>query len=355
MTPKVLIVGQGLSGTFLSWFLYKNGVDFVVIDDNQFNSSSKVAAGLINPVTGRRLVTVWMDDVLLPFAETAYTEIGEFMSVNVIEKKTIIDFFPNPFMREGFLKRIQAGTKYIGLTDDPAFMSEYFNYEFGSGTIEPAYLVHINELITNWRLFLQKENKIAETIFDHSLLGVENKRISYGEIEAEKIVFCDGKWGAQNPWFAPLPFALHKGESLLVEIESLPPDYIYKKSAAIVPQTVPGQFWVGSNYIWDYTDENPTQAFYDTTVANLQKWLKLPFKVLDHRSAIRPATVERRPFAGFHPVHSNIGILNGLGTKGCSLAPYFANQLVKNILSGTPILQEADVARFKNVLTRSVQ
>ena len=73
----------------------------------------------------------------------------------------------------------------------------------------------------------------------------------------------------------------------------------------------------------------------------------MPYLTLEHFASIRPATLERRPFVGFHPVHSRIGILNGMGTKGCSLAPYFARQLVEKIKGIGGIHPLADIGRFE--------
>jgi glycine/D-amino acid oxidase-like deaminating enzyme len=81
--------------------------------------------------------------------------------------------------------------------------------------------------------------------------------------------------------------------------------------------------------------------------------VKPPFRVLEHVASVRPATLERRPFVGFHPLHPAVGILNGMGTKGCSLAPFFARQLVRYIVDGTAILPEADVRRFSKILSRT--
>jgi glycine/D-amino acid oxidase-like deaminating enzyme len=47
-----------------------------------------------------------------------------------------------------------------------------------------------------------------------------------------------------------------------------------------------------------------------------------------------------------------VGILNGMGTKGCSLAPYFAHQLVEFITKGNPIRPDADIRRFSGILSR---
>ena len=74
MQIDILIVGQGICGTMLSWFLNKAGKSFLVIDDNNANTPSKVAAGIINPVTGRRFVYSWMIDIVMPFAAETYNE-----------------------------------------------------------------------------------------------------------------------------------------------------------------------------------------------------------------------------------------------------------------------------------------
>src|SRR5438046_7032667 len=49
-----LIIGQGLSGTWLSWFLARENRSFLIIDKNEPITPSKVSSGVINPVTGRR-------------------------------------------------------------------------------------------------------------------------------------------------------------------------------------------------------------------------------------------------------------------------------------------------------------
>ena len=52
---------------------------------------------------------------------------------------------------------------------------------------------------------------------------------------------------------------------------------------------------------------------------------------------MRPAAVERRPFVGVHSLYNQIAILNGMGSKGCSLAPWFAKELASNLISNKTI------------------
>jgi glycine/D-amino acid oxidase-like deaminating enzyme len=47
-----------------------------------------------------------------------------------------------------------------------------------------------------------------------------------------------------------------------------------------------------------------------------------------------------------------MAILNGMGSKGTSLAPYFGKQLAEHLVANSPILPEADVNRFRNLLSR---
>jgi glycine/D-amino acid oxidase-like deaminating enzyme len=125
--------------------------------------------------------------------------------------------------------------------------------------------------------------------------------------------------------------------------------FVFKKGISLAPWK-DNLFWVGSSYEWSFTHDAPTEGFRKRTEAILGEWLKMPFRTVDHFASVRPATVERRPFVGFHPLYPAVGILNGMGTKGCSLAPYFAWQLVEHIVRGTPIRPDADVRRFNKVL-----
>jgi glycine/D-amino acid oxidase-like deaminating enzyme len=353
MQTQYLIVGQGISGTFLSYYLAREKKDFIVIDDNYPDAPSKIAAGIINPVTGRRLVTVWMVEDILPFAWKAYQEIGESVGITAIVQKSIIDFFPNPFMREGFLQKIESGDHYVHTYPDQNHFNPLFNYELGCGEIKPVYIAQLETLLPAWRERLADSGNLLEESFELKHLDVQPTQVKYKDITAEKIFFCDGPACFENPFFRNLPFAPNKGESLLARIPGLPDTHIYKKGIMIVPMQEKELFWVGASYVWDFDHAKPTTAFYESTRQSLEQTLKIPFEIVAHRAGLRPATLERRPFVGLHPLFPSLGILNGMGTKGCSLAPFFANQLKDHLVKESPIAKDADVKRFSKVLTRS--
>lgn len=345
-----LIIGQGICGTFLSWYLQKANRSFVIIDYPIPDTASRVAAGIINPVTGRRIVKTWMIDEVMPFAEESYRQLGRELSIQPIEQKNIVDFFPTPQMRIAFHDRYAEDTQYLTLPADQTKWRSHFNDNFGFGEIGPCYLVNLSELISAYRASVS--SYLLEEWFDMNMLQTEGDHIRYNNIIAGSIIFCDGVPGANNPYFNRLPFAPNKGEVLWIECADIPTENIFKSGINLVPWSE-NVFWVGSSYEWEFTNILPTESFREKTIAHLKRWLKASFEVVDHKASVRPATLERRPFVGFHPIYPNIGILNGMGTKGCSLAPFFASQFVTHIVEGTPVQPDADIRRFKNILTKN--
>ncbi len=328
------------------------GVPFLVIDNNAPNSSSKVAAGIINPVTGRRMAKTWMDDTLIPFAVKAYSDFSIFNnSPQILNKTNIIDFFSAPDRRLEFEKRANEFAEYLQWPENENEWHSSLQYEMGFGIVTPAYIANIELFTNSWKAFLKANELLIESSFNLEQLVI-NEQLEYNnEIAAERIIFCDGASSINNPYFNRLPFSLLKGEALIVEIKDLPEHNIYKKTHSLVPL---GNhvFWAGSSYDRNFENDQPTTTFYHQTEAWLKHFVKLPFTIKKHIAAIRPATVERRMFAGFHPMHKQVGIFNGLGTKGVLLAPYFANEFATSIAHKTTLNAEVDIKRFRGILSR---
>ena len=349
MNVDFIIVGQGICGTWLSYYLSQTNASFIVIDNNEPNSSSKIAAGIINPVTGRRIVKTWMIDELLQHLKIACLELEKEVGSAVLCQKNIIDFFSTQQIKTAFEERIKTDTTFLKVPANQNEFNSIFHAEFGNGEISPSYLFNLKMVIPAWRKTLLAKQQLLEEEFLIPNLKTSSSQVFYNDIVANKIIFCDGISSLQNPFFKTLPFSFNKGESLLIEAAEIPETNIFKKGIVLAPQGN-NLFWVGSNYEWNFTDANPSIDFLDKTKKQLNNWLKVPYKIVEHKAAIRPTNLERRPFVGLHPTNKNIGILNGMGTKGCTLAPYFAKQLVDILFLQSPIHPEATIERFKKIL-----
>lgn len=347
----IIIVGQGISGTVLSSTLMEQHQKVLVIDDGNKKAASKIASGVINPVTGRRIVKTWQIDDVMPAAVRIYKALENKLYTKIIQQCNIINFHAIEQMQKAFEDRIAEDPTYLSTSPLQDTIAAAFEASFGYTVIDPCWLVHLENLLTSWRQYLIEKNALLEDVFDFKKLNITTDQIVYDNYTAQQIIFCEGAKGQENPYFKQLPFAPNKGEALLVKINDLDNRYIYKKAVSIVPWK-DSIFWVGSNYEWDNYNDDPSPSFKEKTMAALNEWLKVPYKVVDHIAAIRPANTERRPFVGMHPFYKNIGIFNGMGTKGCSLAPFFAEQFTSHILQQTAIDIEASIDRFNILATK---
>src|SRR4051812_1175311 len=93
MGADILIVGQGLAGTLLAWEFERAGISFAIANDGHASAASLVAAGLLNPITGRRLVESWRIDTLLPAARRVYRELEAALGVPLWRERRVRRFF----------------------------------------------------------------------------------------------------------------------------------------------------------------------------------------------------------------------------------------------------------------------
>jgi len=351
MQVDYIIVGQGLCGSLLGLDLIKHGGKIVVIDDLSLPAASKVASGIINPVTGKRLVRSWMTEQLVPFARNQYHDLGRRWDKTLLQPLKILDFHLTGEMKTLFDEKLETEKDYLHHEDNEMEWGKYFRYNYGIGVVSPCYLLDMHALLLCSREELKEDGALLEEKFNWDYFEQNDDQIRYQNITAEKIIFCDGVSGVENPYFNMLPWSKDKGEALIASIPGLPRDTIFRQGINIVPWA-DDLFWIGASHDWKFTDLSPGSQFRKQVEDHLNYWLKLPYEIVDHLVAQRPANLERKPFVGLHPKYNTIGILNGMGSKGCSMAPYFAHQFTHHLINGSPILPDVDVKRFERILSR---
>ncbi|MEP6683449.1 MAG: FAD-dependent oxidoreductase [Parafilimonas sp.] len=354
MIIDFIIAGQGICGTWLSYYLLKENKSIVVFDKKNNQSASNVAGGMINPVTGRRVVTTWMADELMPFVLNEYNEISKAFNAEFIHQKNMLVFPTAPDLQNAFKARMEEQNSYIQqLTLSKQQLQSYFNFPFDVFEISPCHVVDMRALLKNYRQFLNDKHILFDKIFDESQIIFHDDFVEYKNIKARKIIYADGTQSSNSKYWKNLPFVQNKGQALIVEINDLPLSHTYKFGHLTLIPMHENLWWFGSSNELTFQTTEPTEDFKQRTTASLQSILKIPFTIKEHLSSLRPATVERRPFVGVHPVQKQIAILNGMGSKGCSLAPWFAKELAENLINKKPIDTLADVQRFSRMLSRN--
>lgn len=201
-----LIIGQGLVGTWLSYYVLQAGKTCMVVNDSHTAAASQVASGVINPVTGRRIVQTWMIDTFLPFALKAYTDLGAQLNVYIVKEASVVLIHPSLQMQESFEYRYEHENVYLQKNNASDFEACMYT-PFGTGQINQTIWIDLNLMITGWRQQLINNTQYIDAKFDIADLQITNEGVSWNEIQASRILFCDGIASMENPYFKMLPFA----------------------------------------------------------------------------------------------------------------------------------------------------
>ncbi len=341
-----IIVGQGLSGSLLAYELLKSGRTVQVYDDLQQPKSSKVAAGIYNPFTGRKMVKTWMADALFPFLQKYYRTLEAELGIRILHNLPMF----RPFL--SLKEQNEWGTRiydehyrpYIdAIIADSGEWPQVVN-PLGGLMLKQTGYVDIITLIDTVRSVLIDKKVLVNQRFTASDLQMIKNKVSYQGHQANKIIFCEGPWVSQNRLFAWIPMRPVKGEILEIELEQ-PLECIVNRGVFVLPYR-DKYCKVGATFDNQNTDWETTPTAKLNLQRKLEGLLRTPYTVTRQIAGVRPASLDRRPLIGLHPEFEPLALFNGLGTKGVSLAPYLVRQFCDFLEQGKPMIPEVSISRY---------
>ena len=297
-----IVVGQGIAGSCLALELADRGARVEIVDDGWESAACLVAAGVINPITGKRLVKSWRGRAEDP-------EYAEFISDPVP---------PGSFrgLNDSF------GARFIGHSawvEPPAVMSAFREYFLSRGVLRTEK-------------------------FDFSKLDTRAR--SYAGRAFRGIIFCEGWRAIENPYFSWLPYRPAKGEILELKSPEPLPEHIIHRGNWIM-KTGGETFRMGSTWEREKLDCLPTEGAGAELLGALPNIFgrAVSAEVAGRGAGVRPCTATTRPHLGAHPACGALMSFNGFGSKGFALSPYFARHFADWIFGKTALDPEADLSR----------
>lgn len=355
MTADYLIVGQGIAGSILAWTLSQRGHDVLVVNDPTLPSASKVSGGIFNPLTGKKLARTWKADDLFPFAHKFYTDMQEQLGGKFLHDCDVYRPYRSIEEQNSYLAQTADPNiaKYVADRAEDAKFSPFIENPYGGLQITKSGWVDCNQMLQKIEAYFVAKNQYLHERIEYEKIDIQKDGIKYKNYEIKKILFCEGYEALQNPFFNWLPFNPVKGQSLIAFIEDYSLPEIINQGAFVLPMDEKGKCRLGATYSWHDINWETTKDGREYLEGKIKVFLKAPYQILEQQAGIRPSTKDRRPFVGIHPEYSSLGIFNGLGTKGVSLAPYFAEQFAKFLETGEEIDQEANIERIFSLYFRS--
>jgi glycine/D-amino acid oxidase-like deaminating enzyme len=343
-----IIVGQGISGSLLSAEFLKNGKTVLVIDEEKEITSSKVSAGLYNPIVFKRVVKSWMIDELLPILNESYAYMESCCNQKFHTKRKIVKVFVNEEEKALWLKKTEDENfnLYLGKEVIEQDYNGCIKPHHGLAFVNKAGNVNVSLMIEAWANFLKSMDSYLATHFDYKDIELIEHGVRWKNYEANYMLFCEGYKAINNPFFSNLPFVPAKGEVLTVKINELQTlDHVLNKGVFVLPEG-DQLYRVGATYVWDKIDEEITREGKEELSQKLEKLIQTSYTIIDQKAGIRPSTKDRRPIVGKHNELPQLAILNGMGTKAVLLAPYFAKQLFEHLYLEKSLHPEVDINRI---------
>ena len=307
------IVGQGIAGTCLAWRLRQRGVPIRIVD-REAGGSSRVAAGLINPVTGKNFEPTPGIADLLPRALEFYQDLEVDLGLRLWHPLPILRLAADEKEWRKMLAKCARADVARWIDGGPVDADGWC----GALQITGGGRLDIRAFLDASRAFFIKHG-----IYQHA----EIRHTS----APERTVWCDGAAGLISGRLGPHRCA--KGEILTVRAPHWPQHHIRIGGGGWLVTLGEACFKAGATYQWDPLDETPTRGGQEKVSAIARRLGGDDrFEVITHEAGIRPIIRRSEPQAG--PLGDGSWMFNGLGSKGSLTAPAVAGQLAARIISG---------------------
>lgn len=344
---QLLIVGGGLAGTLLSLECYERGIDFTWLTTDRLPAASNAAYGICNPVHIRNKVLTWKAEELLEASVSFFQKWCNSLNIEAYFTMPVNHLITDEDELVGWRQQAETTALWKYVDGEP-------RHEFHS-MLNDAFIaeVKINSCFyLNVPLFIQAaKHKLAHHILNAEInwndLNDLKENVSYQGKIYNRVIIADGSYAANNPFWSYIPFNLCKGEALKVRIKGLKIKEAIHKKLMLIPLH-DEVFICGATYEWKDLSFHISETGRNELLNQLKLIIgdKYNVEVLEQKAGVRPTMPDRRPTVGWHPVHKNMGILNGLGTKGLILGPSAVYNLINHVESGEPIWADWDVKRF---------
>jgi glycine/D-amino acid oxidase-like deaminating enzyme len=360
ISDKFIIVGAGLAGTLMAWELEKRGVNYEVWDapknsskssrtqthsspSNTSNQASRVAAGMFNPVSFKRIVEVWNAREHMDVMRETYLKIESFLKIpgKILHKSPIMRVFPNSQYRMLWEKRLKdehTVSQFIRPVSDE--VPDDIVAPHGFGVVPEAGWVDLPLLLDSFRSFLESKGKYREKTYNSKFDD---------EFQTSNFIDCRGVGAIEDLVKHNLKIQSDHGEVLTLKSNIKTKNMCVNRVKWLLPRGN-HTYKLGATYKWDVVKSQPTEEGRDELLTGIKPIISSEvfdhFEITNQETGLRPASKDRRPYAG--KMNDNTYILNGFGTRGVLIGPATAAHLVRFIFEDKELPKEINIARYSS-------
>ena len=359
---RIVVVGRGLAGALVAWRFMERGCR-VEWWGNGSHSASRVAAGMFNPVSFRRVVEVWNAGPHLEAMRQTIRAMEDALGLKgkLLHDVPVAKVFANEDYRETWDDRWAQNhgvCQWASVGEDHAGAGiDVVRGPAGVGRVHASGWVDVPTLLDGMERFLSDQGLLQDRAWSVAD-GVPSG--------ADAVVDCRGVGAAEELAQVGVTVNPNHGDVLTLSTPLTGPGSLdtaghnINNGKWLLPTEVKEgrQWWrLGATYSWHRLKPTPNamaaqelrdhmaKAFDDEGAEALRT-----AQLEAHQAGLRPASPDRRPTVGPWPGQpKGVLMLNGLGTRGVLVGPAMATHLVNWWLDGVELPPEIRATRFKSV------
>jgi glycine oxidase len=341
----VLILGHGLAGCAVAWQLLWRGQAFTVVDEELPITSSKIAAGLLTPITGMRLSLAPEHERELRECLAFYRRVQQRLGVGVVHPRQHLRILRTEQEQQLWPRRRVDPRLQGFLRSDPRPLdAEHFQVEARNGfQMRHGGWVDTAAYLHQSRRLWQQQGSWVEQRLEPAEVEPQADGWTWQGRHYRWVIDCRGWSAGQTRLWNWLPWDCAKGTILTLQADLGQERRIIHHGCWVVPRG-DGTLRVGSTY-----DKDLRQPYAGTAEqvqqlqSKLSATLRCPWQMTAEATAVRPILQGQRVVMGTHPGRERWAVLNGLGSKGALRAPGLADQLLCHLLDGQRLPLALDV------------
>ena len=359
---RIIVVGRGLAGALVAWKFAERGCD-VQWWGNGAPSASRVAAGMFNPVSFRRVVEVWnaAEHLAEMRATVQAIEAASGLAGQLLYDVPVAKVFANSEYRDTWDARWDENhgvCQWATVGEDLAGARlAHVEGPAGVGRVHASGWVDVPELLDA----LERHFDAIGALHDRSWSVKDS--LPEG---ADAVVDCRGVGAAEELAQVGVTVNPNHGDVLTLSTPESGAGRLdtnghnINNGKWLLPTEVKDgrQWWrLGATYSWHRLTPTPDPEGAVELRAHIAKAFDEEGRTAlrgarleAHQAGLRPASPDRRPSVGPWPGQARgVLMLNGLGTRGVLVGPAAAKCLVAWWLDGEELPDEMRATRFKSV------
>lgn len=349
----IIIVGAGVIGCAIAYFLSKEGMKVVVVEkDGLGDHASGTAPGLLSPLT------LAPEGVIPPLARNSF-RMHKVLYQQLKEESGIDYYFrESAHMRLAFTEaeaaelrlRVNLGQKqgfkllrWLDKDDVRNLESRVSAEVVGAAHCEDGEVESYRFVLA----LVQAAEKNGAEIRSGQVIGLIRNgaratavKLSSRSIPCEHIVLAMGPWaGTASSWLSvPVPVRPLRGQAQWIRMPGLP--FVYRLSRSgnyLITRTKrDGLTYLGSTHEEAGFDDQPTEEGMDYILRGVLTMVPslVEAELVRRTACLRPLSADELPIIGKVPGWDNVYLATGHGTEGILLSTVTARIMTDLIVKG---------------------